>query len=259
MNKIKIAWNPQTKGKERLILFGIGFFMFVFCSYRFVNSINQMNNFEEYITLAAYLPFVLIGFLLMTIIFDWNNIKVKFILCGILGAFLMLVVLKREAQIGLILFATSVASLIIYKMLENILVTITTFFLSALICLPVLFMILGLIINNGILVVYIALTVYVFIYKIIGLKVNKWVLNHFIKTCEHEYYNAKHFKNLLSLIYITIFFGLNLGVYAYGLDDVWFNLINNAFLTAITIIQLNWKNIFIFTNNVEQQGGGHHL
>lgn len=253
MGKIEIAWNSKMKVKERVFFFFLGLFGFVFCTYMFVKGVGKAYSFEEYINLISYSPFILLGFLFMTAVFDWNNSKVKNVLCGILGAFIMLFVLRREAQIWLMSFVAGVALLVIYKMLENVLVTITTFFLSALLLVPVLFRMFDYFFYSGSFVPYLTLVVYILIYRFLGFNFNKWILKKFGNTYASDFYNEKHFKNLLSLIYTVIFVIINISLYSFSLEDVGFNLINNSFLTSLAIVQLDWKNILVFINDTENK------
>ena len=69
---------------------------------------------------------------------------------------------------------------------------------------------------------------------------------------ELELYNYEYLKENLTVIYITIFVILNVSAALYNDKFGFYNLINNSFITAITITQINWSKIFNFR---EKQDG----
>ena len=67
-----------------------------------------------------------------------------------------------------------------------------------------------------------------------------------------EPYNYLDLKENLTVIYIIIFVLLNVSTALYNDKLDFYNLINNSFITAITITQINWSKIFNFR---EKQDG----
>ena len=59
-----------------------------------------------------------------------------------------------------------------------------------------------------------------------------------------EPYNYEDLKQNLNLIYIIIFVLLNVSTALYNDKLDFYNLINNSFITVITITQVNWPKIF---------------
>ena len=61
-----------------------------------------------------------------------------------------------------------------------------------------------------------------------------------------ESYNYEDLKQNLTVIYITIFVLLNVSTALYNDKLDFYNLINNSFITVITITQIDWSKIFNF-------------
>lgn len=159
----------------------------------------------------------------------------------------------------ILLFIISFAALVVYLIFENVFITIFSFIVCVFISLYLILRLFLFIAThipamsllNGFLGIYIATVVSLILYKVIALKLNKFLLKFFGNKEAHDLYDEKHLKNLLNVIYLFAFIIINILYYSILIDDIWFNYINNTFLTLLVIINVDWENILLLHKKVK--------
>lgn len=251
--KGKIPWNPNMSVWQRVKVFFAGVAVLVVSSNFFFSEVKQVSTFEGYISLGCSAAYMALGFLCISIVFDWRNKIVRRILYGILTVGALVILYKDWAQIWLIAFLFSGVVYIILRRLENIFVTAITF--------AILFAAVGSILNgvfiyfsgNAALAEYLAFVVYILFYMCVGFWINCKIIEKCCDPSTKDSYTKKHFKNLMSLFYVVAFVILNITTYSHGLDSESFNLLNNSYLTALGFNQLSWENILMIDKSKDMR------
>ncbi len=258
-----ISWNKNLNAKTRVIFFivNLGIFILSIIGINYWSEIDDLALKYTIISISSILnPF---SFLFMLSILDWKNKKVKvilYIILGIiLGALSMLLIYNNNIRIATLVFMVSMGAFIIYKIFENVFVTIFSFLffvsMSFLLILKFLIFITPHVPKmsqiNGFLWVYISTVVSLILYKVIALKLNQFLLKFFGNKEAHDLYDEKHLKNLLNVMYLFAFIIINICYYSVLIDDIWFNYINNTFLTLLAIINVDWENILLLHKKVK--------
>ncbi|MDB3084773.1 hypothetical protein C4097_09460 [Clostridioides difficile] len=102
---------------------------------------------------------------------------------------------------------------------------------------------------------YIFITISLVLYLLVGFFINKIAIRGVFDKSSAEKFSYKMFANVLTSMYIILFFILNAKGYLYieGVIGNYYNVINNSFLTLVTISQLSKMDIFLYNirNNFE--------
>ncbi len=91
---------------------------------------------------------------------------------------------------------------------------------------------------------YIIVTSFLIFYRLVGVKVNHFFISSVMsrKKIKHEY-TSEVLVSHINLIYIVIFILINCTGLIYKPGDYnFFNVLNNCFITALAINQVNWRN-----------------
>lgn len=59
-------------------------------------------------------------------------------------------------------------------------------------------------------------------------------------------YDKEQLINQITLIYLLVFVSLNIAFYYKEFDEQSMSLVNNSFLTGLTVIQINWNKIVYY-------------
>ena len=95
-------------------------------------------------------------------------------------------------------------------------------------------------------ITYSCITLCLITYLYFGTKMNNFFIRKMGWREKSESYNYEDLKQNLTVIYITIFVLLNVSTALYNDKLDFYNLINNSFITVITITQIDWSKIFNF-------------
>ena len=182
---------------------------------------------------------VLGGVGMRLIFINFNSKKVRLGIIGaiIVGAFIFSSSF-RIATLGIIIIS------ILITFLVKFFVTVITLSLDLLIWLIIARIGLSILPSHYYVIIYSCITFGLIIYLSLGTMVNKLIIENTCRGKNLEPYNYEDLKQNLNVIYIIIFFLLNVSTALYNDKLDFYNLINNSFITVITITQVNWPKIF---------------
>ncbi|MBP1907656.1 hypothetical protein J2Z32_004336 [Paenibacillus turicensis] len=258
-NKIPI-FNPNLDkwGKIIFFVFGIGLLIFVgFYSINEPDGLISKVGFSEKIRDTLMYCILggagVLGSLSLLLIFNIQNKLIQIIIILILGMLISSAMYDSNIRaillgllIDVIIFLIIVAVLELYS-------TVMTLFIFGILS---IFLIGTIVIHipyyddrpdAG---VYLIITLFLIIYQILGVRLNKFFIGKIMGQIERaEGFESELFKLHMLIISAAIFVLINVTGLLYEKSGFnYSNIVNNCFITAITISQINWNKAFIKTS-----------
>ncbi|WP_127591183.1 hypothetical protein [Paenibacillus lautus] len=193
-----------------------------------------------------------IGILLgLVMIFAHLNYKLKinqFLVIMLLGILLGVSIFSNTAKIFLITLVVDALIVFIVVIFFKLYSTITTLIVTSFAYLILVLLISSLISRfyqelqfNVSGLFYIIVTVFLIIYRIIGVKVNRSYITIMGQKNIKEEYTSELLISHMNLIYIAIFILINTTGLIYKTGEYnFFNVLNNCFITALALNQIKW-------------------
>lgn len=233
--------------KEHITLTAVGIFIIALSIILFVNCMNIPRDEIGNIVMLLESPAIgVIGFIMILINFNYKNkyfLYTLIFLSGVIAA-LIITIIKVRFFVASILVDCLI--FIIIVAFFNAFVTAFTLIISSSIWVVIAAIIISRMGSYANQVMYICITLSLITYLLYGCKLNKFILKKYNQKASDEY-NRETLRNNLTGIYIVLFILLNVSGVLYITDNQPYNVINNSFLTIITILSIkNWNDIVKF-------------
>ena len=254
MDKLEKEPIFSVRNKTRIAFWAVGIILIALSAYLFsgfekyishltnmsliFSDLNQLTNFAFSPELGA------LGIVFIAITFNYKNTKVKNIalLCG--GFTIAAIVFVYALRVAFLFLLLDLIIFAVFILLTDSLVTVITLSLYSLPWALLISVLLNRFPNYFYAVIYSSVTVCLITYMLFGTKLNKSILKSIFGANKANEYNSKILKHNLTIIYIAIFILLNVSGDLYNDKFSIYNLLNNSFLTAITILSVDWKEAF---------------
>lgn len=243
----------KNQGKRfHFITIVLGGLMILVAGYLYLEKYNEYVediSIDSVMNMMFYILFISFGFVLIIINFNFESVIVKML--GTLSAIVFFVcfVWVKPLKIGVLLFCGAIIIFFMIMRFKNVFSTIVTMSVTMLFFLGFAF-IYGNVIKFQFEVwhVYILFVLFLIIYTLLGTKINQFFISKVMGfSDEAKNYTREQLTNQITLIYLVLFVILNIFGYKNQIESEMFNLINNSFLTLLTITQINWEKI-LFIN-----------
>lgn len=202
------------------------------------SNFNQLANFAFSPELGA------LGIVFIAMIFNYKNTKVKNIALVFGVCAIVAIIFVYALRVAFIFLLLDLIIFVILIFLTDSLVTVITlsfYFLPWALLVSVL---LNRFSNYSYAIIYTSVTLCLITYMLFGTKLNKAILRFIFGDDKANGYNSNILKHNLTIIYIVIFILLNVSGDLYNDKFNIYNLLNNSFLTAVTILSVDWKEAF---------------
>jgi hypothetical protein len=227
-------WRSGNK-KERLILFTLGIALIAFAIYLFNSSINQtFTNTGNLMKLLISPELGILGMIFIIVNFNTEDNKVKIGLGVVVGIAIGGLIFNNPFRIATLILLVDII----------IFMVITFFALYSIFWFALAAVLLVKMPTYSYAIIYSCITLCLVTYLLFAGWVNGKLLKNMWGEDKAKNYDYDTLKDNLTLIYIIIFILLNVSAALYNDKLGYYNLINNSFLTIITILQINWKKLF---------------
>lgn len=214
-----------------------------------------LNNFtyENILYMSFYLVILLLGIVLVLGLINFNN-KTKIKIITLIIVFLIYAfIFSKLFRFGIILSLLNIVFFIVVMRFKNIFsTTITMLFCAIVFFISIKFILKVININivNINLLIYVMFSLFIVIYRLIGKCINQFFIFKILGFEEEsKAYDNEQLKNQILFVYMFLFILLNIWLYQNVINDKIWNLVNNSFLTGLTIIQIDWNKILNYFNN----------
>lgn len=249
---INTIFKPKSK-IGRMILFISGILLILLSIFLFNCAINKpFSDFDNLFKILISPELGVVGMILILTSFNIKNIRSNVGLSIIVAIILGLLIFSSSSIIPILVLVLDIIIFIVITFLAKSFVTVVTLSVYSLIWLIIAAALLNKMPSYYYVITYSCITLCLITYLCFGTKINNLFIIKMWWGEELELYNYEYLKENLTVIYITIFVILNVSAALYNDKFGFYNLINNSFITAITITQINWSKIFNFR---EKQDG----
>ena len=249
---INTIFKPKSK-IGRMILFILGILLILLSIFLFNCAINKpLSDFDNLFKILISPELGVVGMILILTSFNIKNIRSNVGLSIIVAIILGLLIFSSSSIIPILVLVLDIIIFIVITFLAKSFVTVVTLSVYSLIWLIIAAALLNKMPSYYYVITYRCITLCLITYLCFGTKINNLFIIKMWWGEELELYNYEYLKENLTVIYITIFVILNVSAALYNDKFGFYNLINNSFITAITITQINWSKIFNFR---EKQDG----
>ena len=249
---INTIFKPKSK-IGRMILFISGILLILLSIFLFNCAINKpLSDFDNLFKILISPELGVVGMILILTSFNIKNIRSNVGLSIIVAIILGLLIFSSSSIIPILVLVLDIIIFIVITFLAKSFVTVVTLSVYSLIWLIIAAALLSKMPSYYYVITYSCITLCLITYLCFGTKINNLFIIKMWWGEELELYNYEYLKENLTVIYITIFVILNVSAALYNDKFGFYNLINNSFITAITITQINWSKIFNFR---EKQDG----
>lgn len=249
---INTIFKPKSK-IGRMILFILGILLILLSIFLFNCAINKpLSDFDNLFKILISPELGVVGMILILTSFNIKNIRSNVGLSIIVAIILGLLIFSSSSIIPILVLVLDIIIFIVITFLAKSFVTVVTLSVYSLIWLIIAAALLNKMPSYYYVITYSCITLCLITYLCFGTKINNLFIIKMWWGEELELYNYEYLKENLTVIYITIFVILNVSAALYNDKFGFYNLINNSFITAITITQINWSKIFNFR---EKQDG----
>lgn len=249
---INTIFKPKSK-IGRMILFISGILLILLSIFLFNCAINKpLSDFDNLFKILISPELGVVGMILILTSFNIKNIRSNVGLSIIVAIILGLLIFSSSSIIPILVLVLDIIIFIVITFLAKSFVTVVTLSVYSLIWLIIAAALLNKMPSYYYVITYSCITLCLITYLCFGTKINNLFIIKMWWGEELELYNYEYLKENLTVIYITIFVILNVSAALYNDKFGFYNLINNSFITAITITQINWSKIFNFR---EKQDG----
>ena len=249
---INTIFKPKSK-IGRMILFISGILLILLSIFLFNCAINKpLSDFDNLFKILISPELGVVGMILILTSFNIKNIRSNVGLSIIVAIILGLLIFSSSSIIPILVLVLDIIIFIVITFLAKSFVTVVTLSVYSLIWLIIAAALLNKMPSYYYAITYSCITLCLITYLCFGTKINNLFIIKMWWGEELELYNYEYLKENLTVIYITIFVILNVSAALYNDKFGFYNLINNSFITAITITQINWSKIFNFR---EKQDG----
>lgn len=249
MNNNENIMNIKLTRGYRIAFTIVGFIIIGLTLLGYINLYDKRWEDMEYYT---YMALCIIGMVLGVVFILVNfNLQNRIIQFGMV-AFIVFIVTSAawndKFKIGCILFVLDMAAFVITMRFKNVFSTVVTMSISFLIIIiPMSIVAKYIDIKYAYVEIYLFITIFLVTYRFNGVKMNQF----FIDKCmgfnkESKTYDLEQLKNQITLVYLVVFIALNVTNYFYGNNSNIANLINNSFLTGVTVTQVDWNKIIYY-------------
>lgn len=249
---INTIFKPKSK-IGRMILFISGILLILLSIFLFNCAINKpLSDFDNLFKILISPELGVVGMIFILTSFNIKNIRSNVGLSIIVAIILGLLIFSSSSIIPILVLVLDIIIFIVITFLAKSFVTVVTLSVYSLIWLIIAAALLNKMPSYYYVITYSCITLCLITYLCFGTKINNLFIIKMWWGEELELYNYEYLKENLTVIYITIFVILNVSAALYNDKFGFYNLINNSFITAITITQINWSKIFNFR---EKQDG----
>jgi len=222
-----------------LVVIGMSSFLF-HCIYY-----SSLEN-NKLIILSMLTALFAIGIMLTIIPFNIKNKTTQLILVFISGVFITLIIYNEVLLVGFGLLLCVILLIFIYLFIIEFFTSIITFFLGGICFIFLSFIPMKMFPQIDYLIGYIFVVLYIIIYKLLGQRMNKYIISNILGFKKIQY-DEEYLQQHMNCIYLLIFILLNLNIFFVNPDDEWImfgTFLNNSFITGIAIINIKWSKIF---------------
>ena len=249
---INTIFKPISKIK-RMILFILGISLISLSIFLFNYAINKpLSDFDNLFKILISPELGVVGMILILTNFNTKNIRFKVGLGIIVAIIVGALIFSSSFRIATLVLVLDIIIFIVITFLAKSFVTVITLSVYSVIWLIIAEALLIKIPSYYYVITYSCITLCLITYLCFGTKINNLFIRNMWCREKSEPYNYLDLKENLTVIYIIIFVLLNVSTALYNDKLGFYNLINNSFITAITITQINWSKIFNFR---EKQDG----
>ncbi|MEK4510071.1 hypothetical protein EJP82_20080 [Paenibacillus anaericanus] len=208
---------------------------------------------EKVITYCLLGISAILGILFIFIVFNIQLKSVQMTLILILGIIVGIVISNSNTRVILLgLIIDAFIFIVIITLLELYSTVMTMFSLGVLSTIVIGIVLLNIpyYFERPSAAIYLIVTIYLVLYQFIGVKLNKFFISRIMGQAERsESFDRKLLKMHMMLIYTVIFILINATGLLYEQDGInYSNIVNNCFITAITISQINWGSLLKASN-----------
>lgn len=255
MNSSFFNSNTSTKFKIGFSIVGmiiLWISIFAIKKYRIDISLHEDPRIFYYAILVTLISAMgsLLGAIMILSNLNYKNKINQFILFLLIGILIgislynsLTIILLITLIVDAIIFFIVVILFKVYSTITTMVVTSYIYLLLILVSSSLLFLIAPDFTINFNTLFYILITVFLILYRLVGVRVNQFFISVVMrqKKMKHEY-TSEVLVSHINLIYIVIFILINSTGLIYKQDDYnFYNVLNNCFITAIAINQVNWR------------------
>lgn len=231
----------------------IGIFLIIVFAGFYTNFYNKTNYYSEnlidlYSSMIFCIEGIVVGMILIIINFNFENPIIPKMFWGFCGIVIGSIIWNRTIRFGVILFIVMLIIIFLTFRFKNVFSTVCTMLIVSF-----GFILIGAAIiqytniKNENLVLYVLITLCFIVYRKYGVKINKCFIKHLLGYAhEAELYDVEQLVTQVTFIYLILFICLNVQTYNMEISENTATLINNSFLTGLTIMQIDWNKIVFY-------------
>lgn len=203
-------------------------------------------DYDCFAVMMVCVTWLFLGSVMCIVNFNIENRGVCTTLWIIWGVVLGGVLFNEQVRVAGILFVITIAFYLITMRFLNVFSTLITMSLSVVIY--AMFVVIFLkfySVKNAILFLYLSISLFLVCYRIFGVKINQLFMGKVLGAKgAAKKYNKEQLVTQITFLYLLCFVLLNVYFYKNKLSEELLTLLNNSFLTALTVNQIDWNRWF---------------
>lgn len=210
-----------------------------------ITQANTFEGFEYHVICTVLTSLSLLGMVFIISIFNFNNKVVNPISILTIGFVLGCIMFNEYVRTWAIYVIVLIVIKVTQVMFKNSISTILTALLLMIPTIATALILLRTSISISVGCLYALALLYFITYIIFGVKLNQRVLKHLFGCSEGVYilYNKEQLKVQFNVMYVIFFIGINITGLCYTGNQIAITLLNNVFITGISIVNIDWKHV----------------
>lgn len=235
----------KSTRKEKVILFSLGILLIIATTIIFNVFIKKpLNEIENFVILLITPELGVLGIILILSNFNTKNKFIRSVLLILTGVLIGGMLFNNGIRYATFMFILAIIIVLVVVFFANAFITTFSLSLYSIVWMIIAGFLLFRYPNYQYAIIYSCITLGLITYLLFACKLNKYILKKFLGEAISNDYDSETLKENLTVIYIVIFIILNISAALYNDKFYIYALINNSFLTVITILQVRWEKIF---------------
>lgn len=246
--KIQLIKQDNVNKLTKILTFFGVLFIFVFVViyyYGYKNHVgsNGLELLGWYTLMAVSSELIVLCILFSVICLDFKQRIVQAVGFILVGLIIGIIIYEESVRLAFMLLICVVVISVFISLILKVYATVGTFSICsipAVIIAGFFIWIYPMFVTS---IIYIVFTIFIVFYTMAGVSINQFILRLLVGESVASEYSKSILRMHMNLIYVSIFIAINITGVIYGENLSIYNLINNCFLTAFIINQIDYRKL----------------